>query len=166
MKKPAKRQIAMVAGILILLVYWLSDSGLHLLIDVVKKGDSAFKNTDDTEISVHEDIRKYTDVAALQKLDWTGSWNEDPFFYVSADMLQRPSGLIGELFGLKDKLKTAGLELRGISWHGNSGMALINGTVLREGEVVAGHTVERIGMKYVTLTQGRQSIRLNLNENE
>ncbi len=62
------------------------------------------------------------------------------------------------------QLDGANLVLRGISWSGESGVALINDDVLTVGERVHGYEVVRIVKTGVTLKRGNQEVLLQLKE--
>ena len=74
------------------------------------------------------------------------------------------NGLLGNIFGTTKNGGRIGFDLDGISWLGNSGYALINESILSEGDVIGGYTVEKIAINYVILRQGGKTIRLTINE--
>jgi hypothetical protein len=56
------------------------------------------------------------------------------------------------------------LTLRGISWSGGKGVALINTDVLAEGEIIQGYEVKKIVKNGVVLTRNEQEVFLQLKE--
>lgn len=164
MKKLKKRQAFLVSVFLILVIYYISDSGLFAnlgSVDVLRENTTGRSKT---ESGGENNIQKYVQAAATKELNWDGAWDNDPFFYVSHDTLEGSEklGLINQLFGRSDALPVSGFSLTGISWLGNSGFALINESVVKEGDVIGGFSVDRVAFNYVLLKQGSQTIRLPL----
>lgn len=163
MKKIKKRQFILLAIFLILVIYLMYDR------DVFSRNKSAReKQVDiDNPTENHDgltDFKKYANVHAIKELEWNGKWERDPFFYPAIDSTEAGEGLVDLIFGAVDEVKPDRLKLTGISWHGNSGYALIDGSIVREGNKIGGHEVKKITHNYVILTQGTQIKRLEINE--
>ncbi|MBU0711299.1 hypothetical protein KJ762_10485 [bacterium] len=163
MKQINKRQYILLAIFLILVIYLLFDRGVF-------SGD---KSGSEKQVSVYDpsvemsglhDFKKYTNVAVIAELEWNGKWKIDPFFYAPPESSKTKGGLIDHLFGAVDELKSARLKLTGISWHGNSGYALINGSIVREDDKIGGYKVKKIAHNYVILIQGENIKRLEISE--
>lgn len=152
-------------GVLVaLLLYFLYDSGMFsskggssrpqkLAIDNVaaKSGGGA---TEDVAL----------EIALVGGIEWDGKWKDDPFYYIAPETLKAgpKKGLVDKLLGSAEMGKATNMDLTGISWHGNSGYAIINGNIAKVGDKISGYTVEKIALTYVVLGKGRQTIRLSL----
>ncbi len=77
-------------------------------------------------------------------------WGKDPFYHSF-----RP----GETSPIPGKIK---LHLLGILYREINAQALINNKIVREGDSVAGFTVEKITRDYVTLSNGKETVRLRV----
>ncbi|MCH7732160.1 MAG: hypothetical protein IIB44_06545 [Candidatus Marinimicrobia bacterium] len=166
MNKLNKRQKILIGVIGILIIYAVMDRGLLTTGKEIAKGIKA--GIQDEILSV-SDTEKDVFLAYLNpipELNWSGSWNSDPFFYVSVDIIEGSSkeGIIDEIFGRSGGDKARGFSLTGISWHGNAGYALINESIVKEGDAIGGFKVDKIASNYVILKQGAQAIRLSINE--
>lgn len=166
MKNLNKRTLVMIGVLLVLLIYYVIDSGFFS-----GSASSAPQNqpsqVEATPVSEDKtDVRKYTQVAAVSELSWGGSWGRDPFFYVSPDSLEgsEQGDFASRLFGTTDGSQVSDLKLTGISWAGRSGFALINGNVVSEGDAVGGYRVSEIALDYVLLDQGSKTIRLQMEQ--
>jgi len=107
---------------------------------------------------------KYTQVVTASIIPASQNWGKDPFFYVSEDEVVIENEYVDKLFGEKQEKNARGFDLEGISWIGKSGIAIINGNFLKEGDKIKGYVVHKIEIKYVTLKQGTKSVRLTINE--
>ena len=107
-------------------------------------------------------FRKTEPIAAVI---WDSDWNRDPFFYAEAETTDAAgAGVLGALFGTMDSDQAPSLELAGISWNGNVGMALINGDVLEEGDRVAGYQITKIAFDHVILRRGTSIVKVSLDD--
>ncbi|MBT3252790.1 MAG: hypothetical protein HN995_02590 [Candidatus Marinimicrobia bacterium] len=103
--------------------------------------------------------------APLRSLVWNGGWESDPFFYAEAETTNAlGGGILGSLFGSIDGDNVPSLDLTGISWVGNVGMALINGDILEEGDRVAGYQITKIAFDHIILRRGTSIVKVNMDE--
>ncbi|MFQ6612727.1 MAG: hypothetical protein ACE5D2_06455 [Fidelibacterota bacterium] len=164
MKKLEKRQIVLLGVLVVVLAYYLIDRGVfstEAIVEGVQKL-AAVPEKNPVEDIIEED-QDYTQLAAVE-IVWDGEWKEDPFYYAPPDSLQEDSkGLLNQLFGSDNPASASGFEISGISWHGNTGYAIINGEPITEGQSIGGYTVEKIAFNYAILVQGKKTIRLTLN---
>jgi len=101
----------------------------------------------------------------LKSLKWAGGWESDPFFYAEAETTNSlGGGILGSLLGSMDGDNAPSLDLTGISWVGNVGMALINGDILEEGDRVAGYQITKIAFDHIILRRGTSIVKVNMNE--
>ncbi len=159
-----RRQIFLIGLLVIMLIYYFIDSGIFSSKESPIPVNSEVGATEETENVDNIDI--YTRLAAVPEISWSGDWVNDPFFYATTGTSKnaRDKGLINKIFGTAEDAISMNFELTGISWLGNSGFALINESVVKEGDVIGGYTVDRIAFNYVILKQGMKTIRLSLNE--
>lgn len=151
----------MLIGVLILVTgYYLVDT---LLLNPSDGDNTTVKNTT-VSAGKNGSVTPVSEIAALVPIKWNGTWKNDPFFYVPKDTAVAGGGVIDELFGRSGSLQTTKFDLTGISWLGNSGYAIINGSIVKQGETVRGFKVEQVAIDYVVLKQGTNTIRLSLNE--
>lgn len=167
MEKPNRRQIILIVILLVVAVYYIIDSGLFSSAAPARLPSDAAQAETPTGAGKGrvEDIRKYTRVASILELQWPDSWNRDPFFYASSNTLPdaESGGFVDRIFGSSSPERTSQFKLTGISWVGNSGFALINENVVKEGDTIGGFRVEQVAFSYVILRQGSaESIRLTI----
>jgi hypothetical protein len=152
-------------GVLVaLLLYFLYDSGMFSS----KGGPTSPKKLAVEKVlaesggEVTEDV--VLDIALVGGIEWDGKWKDDPFYYIAPETLKAgpKKGLVDKLLGSAEMGKATNMNLTGISWHGNSGYAIINGNIAKVGDKISGYTVEKIALTYVVLGKGRQTIRLSL----
>lgn len=166
MNKLNRRQKLLIGVIGILIIYAVIDRGLLTTGKENTRGKNAGNQDEISSVSSTENDVFLAYLNPITELNWSGSWNSDPFFYVSIDTIEGSSkeGIIGEIFGRSGGDKARGFSLTGISWHGNAGYALINESIVKEGDAVGGFMVDKIASNYVILKQGAQAIRLSINE--
>lgn len=166
MNKEKKRQIILLSVAIFLMMYFLYDRNILSPKDIVEQVGKLTNLTSSVQEMKIDDLRNYTQTKTLTKLDWTGSWNSDPFYYVSENSLSvsPESGIMDKLFGKSNSSFRSRLELTGISWQGNSGFAIVSNSVVKEGDLVGGYLVEKIAFNHVVMVKGSQSMRLSLNE--
>ncbi len=164
MQKLDKRQIVLLAILGVVLAYYFIDRGFFSTEAIV---EGVQKLTEvPAKAPAEETVPQSQDVIQLAavEIDWDEEWKEDPFYYAPPGSLQENSkGLLNQLFGSDNPAAASGFEISGISWHGNTGYAIINGEPVTEGQTIGGYTVEKIAFNYAILTQGKQTIRLTLN---
>ena len=115
-------------------------------------------------ISAREAAKLRTD-APLKSLMWSGGWESDPFFYAEAETTDAlGGGILGSLFGNLDGEDRPSLDLTGISWVGNVGMALINGDILEEGDRVSGYRLTKIAFDHIILRKGTSIVKVSMDE--
>lgn len=166
MDKLNKRQIILIGVLLVVATYYVIDSGMLTSARPAQSSSEAPKpvNVAEAEKGDVDDVKKYTRVASLLEFKWEDSWEKDPFFYVSADLLEggKEERLINRVFGPSDAERASEFRLTGISWVGNSGFALINENVVKEGDTIGGFRVEHVAFTHVILRQGSETIRLTI----
>jgi len=164
MNQLTRRQIILIGALVIMLIYYFVDSGIFSSKEVLK---AVKPNVSETEATKEVDnIDVYTRLSSVAEISWSGDWTNDPFFYATTSTSKnaQDKGLINKIFGSAEEALSSNFSLTGISWLGNSGFALINESVVKEGDVIGGYTVDRIAFNYVILKQGMKTIRLSLNE--
>jgi len=153
-------------GVLVaLLVYFLYDSGMFSSKGGVPRPRKL--NVDDvltTSNGANMTKEAVLDMALVGGIEWEGKWKDDPFYYIAPETLKTgpKKGLVDKLLGSADIGEATNMNLTGISWHGNSGYAIINGNIAKVGDKISGYTVEKIALTYVVLGKGRQTIRISL----
>ena len=166
-----KRPIILFIVLVFIMVYYIIDSGMfsndstknpvmNLTRSISGSGNAADLGEDD--------IQRIIELASVIDVSWENDWDKDPFFYISPESLKTKSSgsFINEIFGkVAEATSTVGLNLTGISWHGNSGFAIINGQPAQEDDVISGYRVEKITIDHVILKQGSKTIRLTLDGN-
>jgi hypothetical protein len=153
----------MIIVLVLLLAYYVVDSGI--LSRDQKAAIEETVGTAETAEKTEDIINTYTHIASVAEISWTGSWEKDPFFYApKGSEGEVGDNLLSKFFGSAEEGARVNMELTGISWLGNSGYALINESVVKEGDVIGGYTVDLIAFNYVILKQGMKTIRLTLNE--
>ena len=163
MRKLNKQETILVGILAVVLVYFLYDS------DLFKRSNKSPRKitsnyTEAVNIHTVKGYKKYTQVAMYSSLNWLGEWQNDPFFYASKEETQKDGSYLKEIFGQKKDSDLDNFSLAAISWRGNSGYAIINNSILKEGDKIGGHVIDKIGEKYVILKQGTKTIRLTINE--
>lgn len=169
MKKVANPRQLILSGVLVvLLIYYVIDSGMLSNGSVVKPSKNLTKViTGDENVSELDDIHRIINLASVVEINWEKDWEDDPFFYVSPESLESKSkgGLLDDIFGtVSEAANISSLTLTGISWHGNSGYAIINGQIVQLDDVIGGYRVEKIAINHVILKQGSQTVRLTLDD--
>lgn len=164
MKNLNKRTLILLGILLAVVIYYVLDAGVFSGNPGVKRAPANQKQAGGSEQEELDPVQKYTRVAALVELDWGRDWEADPFYYVSRDTLAGAGGLMGQLFGVGTAERSAGFKLTGISWHGTSGYAIINGSIVKEGNTIGGYQICKVAFDYVVLRQGTERIRLSISE--
>lgn len=166
MNKLNKRQLILIGILVIMLIILFADSDFFSVGKSIAKEIKSTIKDDIIGLTDQSDDVYFAYLAPISELNWLGSWENDPFFYVSVDTIGGSSkeGIISDIFGSSQGKDVKGFELSGISWHGNSGYALINESIVKEGDAIGGYKVDKIASNYVILKQGAQAIRLSLNE--
>jgi len=164
-----KRSIILSVILGIILVYYFIDSGTFTNDNTKTLGSDLTKSISgyDSEEFDDEDIKRIIELASVVEVSWANDWDKDPFFYISPESLSTRSkgGLISGIFGTVEEATSAvGLSLTGISWHGNSGYAIINGQIAKENDVISGYTIEKITIDHVILKQDLRTLRLTLDD--
>lgn len=163
MRKLEKRELYLIGIFIIILIYFIYDYELFK-----RPGSSTRKITDTNPVVVNSNnimnYKKYTQVTMYSSINWLGEWQNDPFFYASKEETQKDGGILDEIIGLNKKSDIDNFSLEAISWRGNSGYAIINNSILKEGDTIGGHVIEKIAEKYIILKQGTKTIRLTINE--
>lgn len=170
MKLPKnKRSIILFIILIIILVFYVKESGIFSNDSVKNPVLNLTKSISgyDAEEFDDDDIQRIIELASVIDVIWENDWDADPFFYISPESLNTKSkgGLISGIFGTVEEATSAvGLSLTGISWHGNSGYAIINGQIAKEDDVISGYTIEKITINNVILKQDSKTIRLTLDD--
>ncbi len=166
MNKEKKRQTFLLIATILVVGYYLYDRNIFTQKGIVEQVGKLTKITGNSENVEKDNLRQYTHTATLVKLDWKGKWDKDPFYYVSENLINESSdgSIMDKLFGKSNSSLLKRMELTGISWQGNSGFAIINNSIVKEGDVVGGYQIEKIAFNYVVMIKGTQSIRLSINE--
>ncbi len=108
---------------------------------------------------------KFRTAAPLKSITWNKGWESDPFYYAEAETTNAlGGGILGSLFGTLEGGDRPSLNLSGISWNGNIGMALINGDILEEGDRVAGYQITKIAFDHIILRKGTSIVKVNLDD--
>ena len=165
-KKMNARSITLLVILIALAGYYLFTSGL------ITTGGS--EGTEIFGLSVGgsskapmsaKEASKYRSASPLKAVIWESDWQSDPFFYAEAETTDAlGGGVLGSIFGTLEGADRPNLKLSGISWNGNSGMALINGDILGEGDRVAGYQISKIAFDHVILRRGTSIVKVNLND--
>jgi len=159
------RSAILLAVLIGLIIYGLFDAGIIGSGGV--DGDNLFgltNNESSSSISAMEAAQLRTD-APLRALAWNGGWESDPFFYAEAETTDAlGGGILGSLFGSMDGGDRPTLDLTGISWVGNVGMALINGDILEEGDRVSGYQITKIAFDHIILRRGTSIVKVTMDE--
>ena len=159
------RSAILLVFLLSAMTYGLFDAG------IIGSGNGGVENllgltssSSSSPASARETAKSRT-AAPLRSLTWSGGWESDPFFYAEAETTNAlGGGLLGSLFGNLDGDDVPSLNLTGISWAGNVGMALINGDILEEGDRVAGYQITKIAFDHIILRRGTSIVKVNMNE--
>ena len=159
------RSIILLIILIALMLYGLIDAG------IIGSGDGDVENLFGlTKSSFPEpvsarDASKFRTTIPLKTLAWDGGWVADPFFYAEAETTDAlGGGILGSLFGTLEGSDRPSLDLTGISWNGNVGMALINGDILEEGDRVAGYQITKIAFDHIILRKGTSIVKVNMDE--
>jgi len=159
------RSGALLVILIALIIYALIDAGIigsggadvEKLLGLAKPSSS-------TQLSALEASKLRTD-APIRALNWRGGWESDPFFYAEAETTNAlGGGILGSLLGSMDGEERPSLDLTGISWAGNVGMALINGDILEEGDKVSGYQITKIAFDHIILRKGTSIVKVSLDE--
>lgn len=159
------RSATLLVILLSAMIYGLFDAGI--IGSGNRDGDNLFGLTSSSSSAPvsTEDISKSRTAAPLRSLVWSGDWEADPFFYAEAETTNAiGGGLLGSLFSNMDGGDIPSLELTGISWVGNVGMALINGDILEEGDRVAGYQLTKIAFDHIILRKGTSIVKVTIND--
>ncbi|MBC8402120.1 MAG: hypothetical protein ISR95_03355 [Candidatus Marinimicrobia bacterium] len=164
MKQLNTRTLVLLGILIVLILYYLVDSGIFSGLDITIGDKSSSETVSIIDTKDIDNVYSIIRMASVTEFKWDGGWDRDPFYYLSPDTLKVSSrgGLIDKLFGIVGPEGIAGFDLTGISWHGNSGYAIINGSIVKEGDVIGGFKVDKIALNYVIMKQGAQTIRLLL----
>lgn len=160
------RTIVLMVILVALAIYYLVTSGLITTGD--GEGAELFGlsvgGSSSAPISARE-ASKYRTATPLKAVIWSSDWESDPFFYAEAETTDAlGGGVLGSLFGSLDGEDRPSLDLAGISWNGNVGMALINGDILGEGDRVAGYQITKIAFDHVIMRRGTSIVKVNLDD--
>ncbi len=143
-----------------LLVYLLYDRG------IIGGGDAELNVFD--LVSGETPTQNFADASTIRKsppireINWMKTWDADPFFYAEAETTEAGgTSLISSILGQNESIR---FNLTGITWRGNEGAALINGSVLKEGDKISGYQVTRIAYDHVILRRGTNIVRIPLND--
>lgn len=159
------RSAILLLVLLALMTYGLFDAGIigsgngdvENLFGLTKGGSS--------ETATAREVSESRTSKPLRSLAWSGGWESDPFFYAEAETTNAlGGGILGSLFGNMDGDDVPSLDLTGISWVGNVGMALINGDILEEGDRVAGYQITKIAFDHIILRRGTSIVKVNMND--
>lgn len=163
-----KRQLILGGILAVVVAYYFIDKNSSP-IDIIKTPATILSRavSGNEGASELDEIHRIIDLASVVEVDWEKGWDRDPFFYVSPESLtaKSKSGLIDNIFGqVSEVANVSNFSLTGISWHGNSGFAIINGQIVKLEDVVGGYRVDKIAKDHVLLKQGSKTLRLALNE--
>ncbi len=159
------RSAILLLVLLALMTYGLFDAGIigsgngdvENLFGLTKGGSS--------ETATAREVSESRTSKPLRSLAWSGGWESDPFFYAEAETTNAlGGGILGSLFGNMDGDDVPSLDLTGISWVGNVGMALINGDILEEGDRVAGYQITKIAFDHIILRRGTSIVKVKMDE--
>ncbi|MBC8192604.1 MAG: hypothetical protein ISR87_11105 [Candidatus Marinimicrobia bacterium] len=159
------RSAILLLVLLALMTYGLFDAGIigsgngdvDNLFGLAKGGSS--------ETATAREVSESRTSKPLRSLAWSGGWESDPFFYAEAETTNAlGGGILGSLFGNMDGDDVPSLDLTGISWVGNVGMALINGDILEEGDRVAGYQITKIAFDHIILRRGTSIVKVKMDE--
>ena len=159
------RSAILLLVLLALMTYGLFDAGIigsgngdvENLFGLTKGGSS--------ETATAREVSESRTSKPLRSLVWSGGWESDPFFYAEAETTNAlGGGILGSLFGNMDGDDVPSLDLTGISWVGNVGMALINGDILEEGDRVAGYQITKIAFDNIILRRGTSIVKVKMDE--
>ncbi len=159
------RSAILLLVLLALMTYGLFDAGIigsgngdvENLFGLTKGGSS--------ETATAREVSESRTSKPLRSLVWSGGWESDPFFYAEAETTNAlGGGILGSLFGNMDGDDVPSLDLTGISWVGNVGMALINGDILEEGDRVAGYQITKIAFDHIILRRGTSIVKVKMDE--
>ena len=164
-KKLNARSAILLVILLSLMVYGLFDAGI-----IGSAGgdvDNLFglSKSSSSSTATAGEVSESRTSRPLMALSWSGGWESDPFFYAEAETTNAlGGGLLGSLFGNLDGDDIPSLNLTGISWVGNAGMALINGDILEEGDRVAGYQITKIAFDHIILRKGTSIVKVKMDE--
>ncbi len=156
-----RRQMIMLGVLVVMLLYLLYDYGVIFpkeTTELAQEIEDLTERKDEVD-----DIAEYAALMVMPEIKWDKNWGADPFFYTKQKKESGEGGLLG-IFGSTNDGARVNFDLNGISWLGNSGYALINESILSEGDVIGGYTIEKIAINHVILKQGLKTVRLTLNE--
>ncbi|MBL7026262.1 MAG: hypothetical protein ISR87_12500 [Candidatus Marinimicrobia bacterium] len=159
------RSAILLAILLSAMIYGLFDAGI--IGSGSGDGDNLFglATGGSSEPASAREVSESRTSAPLRSLVWRGGWESDPFFYAEAETTNAlGGGILGSLFGNLDGDDVPSLDLTGISWVGNVGMALINGDILEEGDRVAGYQITKIAFDHIILRRGTSIVKVNMDE--
>ncbi|MFQ6605059.1 MAG: hypothetical protein ACE5D8_05820 [Fidelibacterota bacterium] len=157
-----RNQTIMSVILVILIIYWIIDSGILFPNEDKILSQEIAKLTEQTDVV--DDARIYAALTVIPEIEMDAKWEGDPFFYSTPTEDTEGGNILGRVLGVTGAGDRITFDLNGISWLGNSGYALINERIVSEGDVINGYTVAEIAMNYVTLTQGLKTVRLTLDE--
>ena len=163
MRSLEKREKILLAVLVPVIIYFLFDQGYLSGWTGPSEAKVAAIILDQAQNPQNE-FEKYTQVVLGSAIASNQGWKNDPFFYVNDEESGAGEIYVDKLFGKKPQNNPRGFALDGISWMGNSGIAIINGNMLKEGDKIKGYVVHKIAVKQVTLKLGTQTLRLTINE--
>ncbi len=165
LKQLNARSVTLLVVLLGLMSYGLFDAG------IIGSGGGDVENLfglatgGSSEPASAREVSESRTSAPLRSLVWNGGWESDPFFYAEAETTDAiGGGLLGSLFSNLDGGDVPSLDLTGISWMGNVGMALINGDILEEGDRVSGYQITKIAFDHIILRKGTSIVKVKMDE--
>lgn len=158
-----KREKILMAALVPVIIYFLFDQGYFSGWGGIAAAVKTASPVEQIQ-NPQDELKKFTRVVKGTLIPSFLSWKNDPFFYLNDDRGDIEDIATGKTFGDKAQINPKGFDLEGISWVGKSGMAIIDGNMLKEGDQFRGYTVKNISVKQVTLTKGRETVRLTIND--
>lgn len=163
MKNLGLRQIILIGILLALLVYAAFE--FDLFSRVSPSGEAGVfglgGGSSESTLATTRTVTEGRSTQPIRAVIWDSGWEKDPFFYAEAETTE--AGKVGLLSAITGS-EVPNMDLGGISWRGNIGMALINGNVLEEGDRISGYQVTKIAYDHVILRRGTSIIRVSLDD--
>ncbi|GEM_PF-2350796 len=146
----SQKRLLIVLGIVV--AYGIFDISTNL--DKYKQVYSGHSKTRVAKSKSNKKTASSTKNARGENVDYLANWGRDPFYLKEQKIVRKRKGRV--------KHRTLRLHLLAISRKGNNSIALINDKIVKEGDIISGYQVLRIGGNKVYLSNGRKRITLQL----
>lgn len=145
--------LALVVVLFVIDQGWLTGGKTGAITGVMPSG------TADIQANIKADRASYQLKGKIKPLSYNGTWEDDPFYYLTTDELM-DHGMLGNMFKGGD----VDIKITAISIRGTEGIAIVNNEVVTVGDPIGGFIVDQIGRNYVILRKGTKTMRVDLAE--